>query len=249
MVIVLLPAYNEASGIGQLLSRITAVLDRNECGYHIVVVDDGSTDQTGNIVSEYAKRRSIALLSHPTNQGLGSAMKTGISHICSNFDGDDILVTMDADDTHDPRMIKSMVRTINEGAEVVIGSRFLRESCEIGVPLPRKLLTVLARILFLIVFPGVGVKDYTSGCRAYRISLLRRARERFHPLIRSKGFVVMAELLLRLSELKSTIVEVPLVLRYDRKKSRSKIRIIPTLIEYAKIVSCLKLERILALTR
>ena len=249
MVVILLPAYNEASGIGQLLRRIVASLDHNDCDYHIVVVNDGSTDQTENIVSQYAKQGSITLLSHPTNQGLGKAIKTGISYICSNFNDDDILVTMDADNTHDPQMIKLMVRAIKGGAEVVIGSRFLEESHETGVPLFRRLLTALARILFLVIFPGLGVKDYTSGYRAYRISLLKKAWESHHPLIKSKGFVVMPELLLKLSQFKSTMVEVPLVLRYDRKKSKSKIRIIPTLIEYGKVLICLKLERIFALTR
>ncbi len=181
--------------------------------------------------------------------GLGKAMKTGISHICSNFSDDDILVTMDADNTHDPRMIKLMMRAISLGAEIVIGSRFLPESHQTGVPLLRKSLTLLARILFLILFPSLPVKDYTSGYRAYRISLLKRVWEEFHPLIKSKGFAVTPELLIRLSKFKSTIIEVPLVLRYDRKGSKSKIRIIPTLIEYAKVMSSLKLERISALTR
>ncbi len=249
MVVVLLPAYNEASGIGRLLGRIAAVLDHSDSDYHIVVVDDGSTDQTQSIVSQCAKERSITLLSHPINQGLGKAMKTGISHICSSFSGDDILVTMDADNTHDPRMIKLMMRAISRGADIVIGSRFLPESHQTGVPLFRKFLTLLARILFLIVFPSLRVKDYTSGYRAYRISLLRRAWKESHPLIRSKGFAVTPELLIRLSEFKSTIVEVPLVLRYDHKRSKSKIRIIPTLVEYGKVVSSLKLERISALIR
>ncbi len=243
MIIILLPAYNEASGIEELLGRIGEVLNYNE--YQVIVVNDGSTNGTKEIVTKCAQRQPITLLNHRVNLGLGKAMETGILYTCSHFKSNDILVTMDADNTHDPQMIKQMVQKVDNGVDMVIGSRFVKKSGEIGVPTYRKLLSRAVKILLRVIFPGVKVKDYTSGYRVYRVSLLKKALKVHHPLVKSRGFGVMAELLLKLNCLKPLVVEVPLVLHYNHKTGKSKIKILSTVIEYGKMTFDLKREEIL----
>jgi len=243
MIIILLPAYNEASGIEKLLSRIGEVLNYNE--YQVVVVNDGSTNGTKEIIAKCTQRQPITLLNHRVNLGLGKAMETGILYTCSHFKDNDILVTMDADNTHDPRMIKQMVQKLDDGADVVIGSRFVEKSVEIGVPPYRRLLTRAVKTLFRVIFPGVKVKDYTSGYRVYRVSLLKEALKVHRPLVKSRGFGVTAELLLKLNCLKPVVIEVPLVLHYNHKTGKSKIKILSTVIEYGKMIVDLKREEVL----
>jgi dolichol-phosphate mannosyltransferase len=243
MIIILLPAYNEASGIERLLGRIGQVLNHDE--YQVVVVNDGSTNGTKKIIAKCSERQPIALLNHRVNLGLGKAMETGILYTCSHFKGNDILVTMDADNTHDPQMIKKMIQKVDSGADMVIGSRFVEKGAEIGVPPYRRLLSRAVKILFKAIFSEAKVRDYTSGYRVYRVSLLKKALKVHSPLIKSRGFAVMAELLLKLNYLKPVIVEVPLILHYERKASKSKIKILSTVIEYGKMMVDLKRKEIL----
>jgi len=241
MIVLLLPAYNEASGIEHLLGRIGEVLDHEQ--YQVVVVNDGSTDGTREIVNRCAQRQPITLLNHQLNLGLGKAMETGILYTCSHFKDGDILVTMDADNTHDPQMIRQMVEKVENGADIVIGSRFVEKSIEIGVPLHRRLLSRAVKSLFRVIFPEIKVRDYTSGYRVYRVNLLKKALGVHRPLVSSQGFAAMAELLLKLSCLKPALAEVPLVLHYDRRAGKSKIRILSTVIEYGKMIIKLKMNR------
>jgi dolichol-phosphate mannosyltransferase len=242
MIIILLPAYNEASGIEHLLGRIGEALNHGQ--YQVVVVNDGSTNGTEEIIGKCSERQPITLLNHQVNLGLGKAMETGILYACSTFKDNDLLVAMDADNTHDPHMIKQMVQKVENGADVVIGSRFVEKAAQIGVPLYRRLLSRAVKILFQAIFSGAKVKDYTSGYRVYRIGLLKKALREHRPLVKSRGFAVTAELLLKLNCLKPVIVEVPLVLHYERKAGKSKVKLLATLIDYAKMVMGLKWEEI-----
>jgi hypothetical protein len=87
-----------------------------------------------------------------------------------------------------------------------------------------------------------GVRDYTSGYRAYRVALLRRLAERFRPLVRARGFGVMTELLAKAAAEGARCREVPIMLRYDMKPGRSKLKLLPTLAEYGRVVTLARLD-------
>src|SRR5205085_812114 len=99
-----------------------------------------------------------------------------------------------------------------------------------------------ASLLFGVAIGAKGVRDYTCGFRCYRMDLVDRLAARFHPLIRARGFAVMTELLAKAAAEGARCAEVPLVLRYDMKPGRSKLRLIPTLVEYARVLLLARLE-------
>lgn len=237
MVIIVLPAYNEADGIEQLLSRIEETLDGVE--HRVVVVDDGSRDRTGEIVTEAARRWPVTLVTHEVNRGAGQAIHSGIQYACAHHHADDVVVTMDADNTQSPSLILTMLDAARQGADVVIAARFVPQGGQIGVPWHRSLLSHAARVVFRTLFP-MNVQDYTSFYRMYRVGLLQRAMTMYQPLIESRGFVAIVELLLKLRALNPTIVQVPLLLRYDFKAGQSKMKILKTILEYGRLVARIK---------
>ncbi|MBE9030281.1 glycosyltransferase [filamentous cyanobacterium LEGE 11480] len=149
----------------------------------------------------------------------------------------DLLVIMDADDTHDPQLVMNLAAAIENGADIAIASRFVAGGNDKTAPFFRRLLSRGAAVCFKTVLPiDRQVNDFTSGFRAYRISLLDRAVSHWgYRLIEESGFACMVELLLKLRFCKPRIVEVPFRLQYDRKLSTSKIRIVRTIMQYLKL--------------
>jgi len=233
-VTLLLPAYNEAEDLPPLLERAGAALE-GRADYRILVVDDGSQDGTADAVSEAAKRLPITLVQHPRNMGLGAAMRTGLKAAAQ---GEGVVVTMDADNSHDPELIHALVERLQEGYDVVIASRFQPGGQELGVPAHRRLLSHTAGAVLRIVIRYPGVKDYTCGFRVYRVETLRRLIETYGDgFLRENGFSCMLELLLNLRSLKVPASEVALVLRYDLKTGASKMRVFRTVWRYAVTVT------------
>ena len=135
---------------------------------------------------------------------------------------------MDADDTHDPAMIRKMHERIDQGADVVICSRFVAGGDDSTAPPFRRLLSRGAAVTFERMLGLDGVHDFTSGFRAYRVSLLARAAKHWgERLVEERGFACMVELLLKLRHANPVIAEVPLVLQYDRKLSAQQAQAAP----------------------
>lgn len=226
---VMLPAYNEEKDLPVLLDRIQCALD-GWADYRILVIDDGSRDRTAQIMRDAAEKMPAEMIQHPQNMGLGAAMRTGLKAAAQNSD---IVITLDADNSQDPELIKTMVERLGEGFDVVIASRFQPGAQEIGVPPFRIFLSHFssAGIRTLVRYPGV--RDYTCGFRAYRAEKLRNLINLFGDnFIQENGFSCMFELMLNLRELHVRVSEVPLVLRYDLKKGASKMRILRTMWGY-----------------
>ncbi|MGQ0568953.1 MAG: glycosyltransferase [Armatimonadota bacterium] len=218
---IVLPAFNEAAGLPELLEAIRFA--GRGLDWRTVVVDDGSTDGTGSVARAFAGQIALTLIEHPENRGLAAAIRTGLTHACQHAAPDDAIVTMDADNTHTPSQIPAMVGALQQGADVVVASRYLRGARQAGVPRHRALLSAGVGWLLRLRFGLPGVRDYSCGYRAYRAGLLQRALAiHGERLIESSGFVVMTELLVKLAAFQPRIVEIPLDLRYDRKIGASK---------------------------
>jgi dolichol-phosphate mannosyltransferase len=234
---VVLPAYNEAAGLPLLLHRLADLAHTEKLT--VWVVDDGSSDATAEIATAGVAGLDVRLVRHPVNLGLGQAVRSGLRSVLATAAlDDDIVVVMDADDTHDPALIPRLRAEITGGADVAICSRFVGGGDDTTAPFGRRLLSRGAAILFDRTLRVDGVRDFTSGFRAYRVSLLDRAARHWgERLIEEQGFACMVELLLKLRHCRPVITEVPLELRYDRKQSVSKLRVRRTIVQYVKLLT------------
>lgn len=239
-IIIALPAYNEALNIGALLDNFEDILG-SFLSYSFdrlyVVVDDGSTDQTQNILREYAYNIPMVILVHERNQGLGPTIRDALRIATDKSSSGDIIITMDADNTHPPGLILLMVQKVLEGRDIVIASRFRKGAQVIGLGWARKCMSVGASLIMRIFFPMKDVRDYTCGFRAYRAQLLRKAfREYGEDFIDQKGFQCMSDILIKLRKFNPIAGEVPMILRYDFKRGSSSMKVGQTVIQTLLLV-------------
>lgn len=226
---VVLPAYNEERSLPPLLDRIAEAMFEADASYRIVVVDDGSSDSTARIAEEYARNIPLVLERHPVNLGLGMTIRDGLLKAIEMADPRDVIITMDADNSHNPELIARMGQLVREGNDVVIASRYQHGSTTRGVSGFRRFLSFGAGWLFRIVFPIPGVRDYTCGFRAYKAEALKRAVERYGDgMFDQQGFQCMVDILLKMRALNPIFTEVPMVLRYDMKEGASKMKVART---------------------
>ncbi len=227
---VVLPAFNEQESLPPLLRAIQVALEPARVRYSVIVVDDGSKDDTCFIASQASFHMPVVLVTHKNNSGLAAAIKTGLNEALKRSGPNDVIVTMDSDNTHPPRLIPEMLTMLRNDRDVVIASRFQPGAEVHGVPRSRQLYSIGAKWLFKVMFPIRGVYDYTCGYRAYRVSCLREASERYGDrLISETGFSCMADLLLKLRPLKARMGEVPLELHYENRGTGSKMRVLRTI--------------------
>lgn len=245
MITVVLPAYNEAEAIIPLLRRIAVVAKQHYASaLNVIVVDDGSADGTAQRARE-ADGVNVRVIVHERNQGLSAAIQTGLRAALQDSSDDDIIVTMDADDTHIPGLMPRMTRLIEEGNELVIASRYQPGARVAGVPGIRQVLSTGMSWMFRIVYPVRGAKDYSCGYRAYRAGLLREAFTRWGDrFISERGFSCMVDILIKLSLLNAIITEVPMILRYDRKPGKSKMNVRKTVTQTLTLLVRRRLGRL-----
>jgi dolichol-phosphate mannosyltransferase len=228
---IVLPAYNEAANIPPLFKRFQEVESESQLlDINVILVDDGSTDGSAAIATASAGPLSVEVFRNETNRGLAETFMRGLMETTARVRPGDIVVCMDADNSHAPGLMLRMIREIQEGRDVVIASRYREGSVVRGVPWSRRVLSRGMSILFRIVFPIPGVRDYSCGYRAYRAEFLKtalavRPEKRFS----SDGFACMVGILLFLSREEAVIGEVPLVLRYDQKIGESKMKVTRTI--------------------
>ncbi len=160
---VVIPAYNERTMIEGVLQALAA------SPYRVVVVDDGSHDQTEKVILRYP----ITLLQHVTNLGQGAALQTGISYAREQA-GCQVIVTFDADGQHSPEDIEKLIQPIVDGeVDVVLGSRFIRGGEALQIPRVRRHMLRLAT-WFTGLMTGLKTTDTHNGLRAFSLHAARR---------------------------------------------------------------------------
>ena len=164
--LLILPAFNEAKVISRVLDGLKKELKKIKgLEKEIVVVDDGSRDQTAKI----AQDKKVTVLKHPINRGLGGALGTGIEY--ARREEADFVVSFDADGQHDPRDVKKILQPLLASqADIVIGQRRIKE-----MPWDRKALTFLSSVATFVFF-GIWSSDAQSGFRAFNKKALQKVK-------------------------------------------------------------------------
>ena len=227
MIYLLLPAYNEELSLPKLLPKIKAELQKNNLEFRLIVVNDGSTDKTAEILHEFEKdeEMNLTVLTHPINRGLGETERDGFEHIARIADTKDVIIRVEGDDTHDPKYIVDIYNKLNEGYDVVNTSRFQPGGDQKGLNSYRKSISKAANMFMKFMFNIKGVKDYSCGFRGYKVSVIQNSITIFgnnFVQLRGLGFTATLEVIVKLKMLGCKFAEVPFVLRYDMKESESK---------------------------
>ena len=225
--LIVLPAYNEANNLPAIFDGLREVMrDTYNLSIEVIVVDDGSTDRTVSVAKAQGGELLVEVLENGQNRGLAATFMRGLVAAVDRAHDDDIIVCMDADNTHLPGQMLRMIRDIREGRDVVIASRYRQGAVIRGLSWWRRVLSRCMSILFQIVFPIPGVRDYSCGYRAYRAAFLKKAMaHRGTALFSQEGFACMVAILLRLHKEGAIYNETPLVLRYDQKIGTSKMNV------------------------
>jgi dolichol-phosphate mannosyltransferase len=225
VIYILLPAYNEETSIDGLFGRIREVMEAEKTPYKIIVVNDGSKDRTAQMLEDWSKKVPLDVVTHRINRGLGETSRDLFERAVELAAPDDVFIRMDCDKTHDPQYIRSMVRKIESGCDVVIASRFQPGGAMVGVSAYRAFISRCANLFMKLLFPTKDLWEFSCGFRAYRAEFIQAALRIYgNDFIELKGlgFTCTVEKLIKLRNLGARFGEVPFVLRYDLKESPSK---------------------------
>jgi dolichol-phosphate mannosyltransferase len=210
--VVVVPTYDERENIQRFLVALRDAVPTAD----VLVVDDNSPDGTGGLAEQTASELGqIKVLHRPGKQGLGSAYRNGFTVA---LDEDyDVVVSMDVDFSHDPAVIPVMLEQIEAGADAVVGSRYVPGGGTADWPMHRRLLSRWGNRYTGLVL-GLGVRDCTSGFRAYRATALRAIDP---GSTTAEGYAFLTELIRRLVAKDFSVREVPIIFR-DRAFGTSK---------------------------
>lgn len=210
--LVVLPTYNEAANIAEVLDRL-----RSACPEaNVLVVDDASPDGTADVVSALAEDLwGMELLRRSAKAGLGSAYRDGFQRGLEQ--GFDILVAMDSDLSHDPGVLPQLLDVIEQGADLVIGSRYVSGGSIPDWSWHRRLLSKWGN-RYAGAALGLNVADATSGYRAFRATMIAKIDFRE---VRADGYGFQIEMAYRMQGLGGAVRELPIAF-VDRVRGKSK---------------------------
>jgi len=200
---VVIPAYNEAGMVGQQIEKVREVMDHTNCPYELIVVDDGSTDATADVVRQH----DVVLISKKYNRGYGAALKTGIA--AARYDW---ILIIDADGTYPSESIPSLLQALPEYDMVVAA----RTGKSVHIPLIRRPMKwVLGRLANYLA--GQPIPDLNSGLRVFRKSLA----EQFQHLLPA-GFSFTSTITMSMLLNDYRVLYVPI--DYHKRVGLSKVR-------------------------
>jgi glycosyltransferase involved in cell wall biosynthesis len=219
---VIMPVYNEESTIEEILRRVKAV----EVATEILVIDDGSTDGTRDILEKMNDDEQLRVILHDRNRGKGAAVRTGFQHATS-----EVFLIQDADLEYDPRDIPSLIRPIEEDiADVVYGSRFLggpRRSVMFWHMVANRMLTFMTNLLYNTI-----LSDMETGYKVFKREIVDGMQ------IHANSFDFEPEFTAKILKKKVRVYEVPISFNprdYDEGKKigmRDAFQAVWTLLKY-----------------
>lgn len=231
-----IPAFNEAENVPRLLADLEARPELFPSGSRLILVDDGSSDDTVAVARAYTGALPLEVLELGVNQGPGGAFRAGFAAALADCPRDALVVTLESDTTSDLAALAEMLRRARGGADLVLasvhnGGRMLNVSA------PRR---ILSRGAGMVVRRALDLDAMTvsSFFRVYRAAILQRGREAFgDDLITERGFACKAEILAKLVAIGARVEEVTIDLDASRRVGESKMRLLPTLAGYMRLVA------------
>jgi dolichol-phosphate mannosyltransferase len=205
-----------------------------EFNFSFLLIDDGSTDGTPELAKKLAEGIQLKVLSHPTNVGPGAAFGTGFEALAGRLSDDDIVVTMEGDNTSRIETLKTMLgRIVREGADVTFASPHAYGGRIINTSWWRIVTSHLASALTKISLNIHGILTFSSFFRAYQGYVIKKLQTSYgNRILEFSGFECMIELLKKITVHQFTISEVPMNLDTSLRKGKSKLKVMKTARNY-----------------
>lgn len=211
-VVMVIPTYNESDNIEWIIDR----LRRAQPDVDVMVVDDNSPDGTGKIVEALAEQDPRIQVVHRTEKaGLGAAYRHGFRVALDQ--GFDVIGEMDADGSHQPEQLQRLIDAVVQGADLVIGSRWIPGGSIVNWPKSREALSRGGN-MYVRLLLGIGVKDATAGFRLFRRETLEAIDI---DTVTSTGYVFQTDMAYRTLRQGLTVREVPIEF-IERERGDSK---------------------------
>ena len=232
MIKILLCCLNEAENLQKLLPNLEREMQLVKRDFEIWFCLDGTSDASLEVIKEFSPRIKIKVLPQINQRGLGLAYKRLFLEVIADSSNSDLIITLDADSTHNPNQISSMIEHFEKNAlDFLVASRFCGNSVMDDFPLHRQLISKSTSLLLQNIFAvkkisGEKLQDYTSGYRIYRAQKLKELFEKEkNNFITEPEFTYTCELLIKLSRVNSRFDEIAISYDYGKKIGASKLRI------------------------
>ena len=236
MAVFVIPAYNEEAIVPRLLADLESRPDLWRDGGRVVLVDDGSTDRTIDVARAHRGELPVEVLVAERNGGPGKAFDRGFRHVLERCGDDELIVTLESDTTSDLDAVEAMLAAAAAGADIVLASHHGTGELA-NVSAHRRF---LSRAASSVIRRGGGLDASTvsSFFRVYRAETLRAGYERYgEQLIQERGFACKAEILIKLSRMGIRVAEVPVTLDWAKREGESKMKVLPTMGGYARLMA------------
>jgi dolichol-phosphate mannosyltransferase len=223
MIYVCIPSHNEAPTVGLLLWKIRQVFASFPREYQLLVLDDGSTDATAEVLERYTRVLPLTVLRHDERQGYAASVDRLFRQAVELTDRPkrDAAILMHADFAHSPQVIPDLVRRIESGADLVVAEARLEGEASRAYRLVRRYGPLLLRGVVNVA----GVRDLLSGYSILRLVVLRNAlRSQQGSLFVSDGWAANAELYWRAGRYSRRVETVPTVERHDLRQRPTRVR-------------------------
>ena len=249
MIKIIICAYNEEQNLQKLLTDLTQQLELLQREFEIIFCLDGTNDNSKTIISIFSQKYKITILPESNKRGLGIAYKKIFKYLLENSLEEDLIISLDADNTHNPKQISSMIEYFEENKlELLIASRFFEKSYISSFPIYRQLISKSTSLILKNLFNikninQQDVMDYTSGYRIYSHKILKKLYEKYQDnFICEPEFTYTCEILIKISKLTNQIGEIAIHYDYHKKIGKSKMRIVQNLIRLIAMIINLKIS-------
>jgi dolichol-phosphate mannosyltransferase len=230
MLYFLIPLFNEQQNLKNLFYKLdNTVIVENK---FYVFIDDCSTDSTVETINNLFQGKAYKIIEKEANIGPGDSFNLGFEFILGHsINNDDIVITMEGDNTSDIDILPQMLSISRLGFDLVLASVSAQGGGFEKTNFVRKIISFFANMVFRSLF-GIKTLTLSSFYRVYKISLVKKIKDRFTIIINEKGFISMLEILIKAIKVDAKIIEVPMKLKSTNRKGKSKMKILKTAFNY-----------------
>lgn len=234
---IVVPVLNEAGNLPRLSDSLSA-LNREfseRFNLRVILVDDGSTDNTSGLAKQAAAESGFALeiLRHETNLGPGKAFQTAFIHLSSILKENDLVLTIEGDNTSRLELVKQMLRRMEEGFDAIFASPYMYGGQIVNTSAFRVFLSAMANLFMKESLGLHGLLTVSSFFRLYKAETLKHLQRCYGPgIVERVGFECMVEMAMKTVFCGISISEVPMVLDTKARVGKSRMKIMRTIRGY-----------------